>query len=283
MTTETIAQALAQAARLTAVSDSARLDAELLLLQVLEKPRSFLYTWPERRLSAPQQRLYESLLQRRLSGEPVAHILGYREFWTLSLEVDSSTLIPRPDTERLVELALQRLADGRCRVADLGTGSGAIALALASERPRWQVYGVEKVAAALALAERNRQRLGIDNVRMLQGSWCDPLLTQALGPLDMIVSNPPYIDAADPHLQQGDVRFEPRSALVSEQAGMADIERIAEQAVQCLRPGGWLLLEHGYEQGLRVRECLLKHGYTELETSTDLGGRERVTQGRRGA
>lgn len=206
-------------------SDSARLDAELLLCHVLARPRSYLFTWPERTLTDAQLEAFETLLARRERGEPVAHLTGRREFWKLELEVSADTLIPRPDTETLVEAALELLPEEPRRVADLGTGTGAIALALASERPAWQLVATEKVAAAAALARRNRDRLGLANVEILQGSWCEPLA----GHFDMIVSNPPYIDPQDPHLTQGDVRFEPRSALVAEDAGLADIRLIAEQ------------------------------------------------------
>ncbi len=271
---------MALSASLESVSDSADLDLQLLLLQVLDKPRSYLYTWPEKELTAAQQRQFEQLLVRRQQGEPIAHILGYRDFWTLSLEVNSSTLIPRPDTERLVELALDLLPNGPYSVADLGTGTGAIALALASERPDWTVLAVDKINEAVKLATRNRDRLGLTNVRLLNGSWCEPLQRDCAQQLDMIVSNPPYIDPVDPHLDQGDVRYEPRSALVAENAGMSDIELIAEQAQGCLKPGGWLLFEHGYDQGLKARQCLLDRGYQQVETYTDLGDRDRVTVGR---
>ncbi|MEH6627173.1 MAG: peptide chain release factor N(5)-glutamine methyltransferase [Motiliproteus sp.] len=275
----TIAQALAHSASLGALSDSPDLDLQLLLEQVLSKPRSYLYTWPEKLLTEPQQLHFEQLLARRQQGEPIAHILGRRDFWTLSLEVNSSTLIPRPDTERLVELALQLLANGPFKVADLGTGTGAIALSLASERPGWEVLAVDRVEEAVVLAERNRQQLSLNNVRVLQGSWCAPLLDEYRQNLDMIVSNPPYIDPQDPHLDQGDVRFEPRSALVADNAGMSDIETIARQALECLKPGAWLLFEHGYDQGLKVRQCLLELDYLQVETFTDLDDRDRVTAG----
>ena len=276
-----IAKALAKAESLQQISDSPQLDVQLLLEQVLEKPGSYLYTWPERPLTEQQQAAFMDMLRRRQAGEPVAHILGYRDFWTLSLAVNATTLIPRPDTERLVELALERVPDGPYHVADLGTGTGAIALSLASERPRWMLYATDRLEDAVQLAEQNRQRLNITNVRLQVGSWCEPLKTLSAEPLDMIVSNPPYIDPEDPHLKQGDVRFEPRSALVADHSGMADIELIALQAVDCLKKGGWLLLEHGYDQGERVREILIEHGYLDVETFVDLGGQERVTQGRR--
>jgi release factor glutamine methyltransferase len=272
-----IAQALALSDQLAGVSETPKLDLQLLLCHVLEQPRSYLYTWPERTLSDGQLTCFESALKRRQTGEPIAHITGHRGFWTLQLEVEPSTLIPRPETEQLVELALQLLDDGPHRVADLGTGTGAIALALAEERPAWMVLGVDRVSAAVALAERNRQRLGLDNARILQGDWCEPLPTG----LHMILSNPPYIEPEDPHLLQGDLRFEPRSALVADDNGLADIRCIVKQAVAHLLPGGWLLLEHGYDQAGRVRSCLVHEGYEQVVTHRDLAGLDRVTLGQR--
>ncbi|MDI3323821.1 peptide chain release factor N(5)-glutamine methyltransferase [Pontibacterium granulatum] len=270
-----IEQAVAQHARLQEVSDSSRLDAELLLCHVIEQPRSYLFTWSDRELSAEQVDAYKVLLQRRLLGEPVAHLIGSQAFWTLDLEVTPDTLIPRPETETLVEVALDKLAEGPYRVADLGTGTGAIALSLASERRRWHVVGCDRVDAAVQLAERNRQRLEISNAEFVQGSWFEPLQ----GTFDMIVSNPPYIDPEDPHLQQGDVRFEPLSALIADNQGMADIEQIADTARTFLNTGGWLLFEHGYDQGPVSRELLQRLGYTNVETIQDLGARDRVTLG----
>lgn len=270
-----IEQAVAQHARLQEMSDSSRLDAELLLCHVLQQPRSYLFTWSDRELSPEQVDTYEALLQRRLQGEPVAHLIGSQAFWTLDLEVTPDTLIPRPETETLVEVALDKLPDGPYRVADLGTGTGAIALSLASERRRWQVVGCDRVDAAVQLAERNRQRLEISNAEFVQGSWFEPLQ----GGFDMIVSNPPYIDPEDPHLLQGDVRFEPLSALIADNQGMADIEQIARTARTYLNPNGWLLFEHGYDQGPVSRELLQQLGYTNVETIQDLGARDRVTLG----
>jgi len=271
-----IDQALALSAQLETISDSARLDMELLLCAVLDQPRSYLFTWPDRELESAQQVLLEGYLQRRLQGEPIAHIVGHTGFWTLQLAVSDQTLIPRPETELLVELALARLPAQPGRVADLGTGTGAIALALASERPDCQLVGCDRVAEAVALAERNRQQLGLTNVSFVQGSWFEPLQ----GRFDMLVSNPPYIDPDDPHLSQGDVRFEPDSALVADEQGMADIRHIAERAPEFLNPDGWLLFEHGYDQGPASVALLQQLGYCDVETVQDYGARDRVTLGR---
>lgn len=270
-----IEQAVARYQSLEGLSDSPQLDAELLLAHVLNKSRSYLLAWSDKTLTEEQQDKYESLLARRAKGEPVAHLIGTQGFWTLELEVSADTLIPRPDTETLVETALERMPDGPFEVADLGTGTGAIALALASERSHWQVTGSDRIEAAAALAERNRERLKIGNATFVVGSWFEPLQ----GLYDMIVSNPPYIDPEDPHLQQGDVRFEPLSALIAENRGMADIEHIARNARRFLKPGGWLLFEHGYDQGQLSRTLLQQLGYNNVETIQDLGARDRVTLG----
>lgn len=256
-------------------SDTPRLDAEILLCHLLEKPRSYLYTWPDRVLSYDQLSAYRTLIQRRETGEPVAHITGQREFWSLMLKVTVDTLIPRPETELLVEKALQRLPDAPCSLADLGTGTGAIALALASERPDCRVTAVDRSEAALAVARENAGQHGL-RVEFLQGSWFEPLAGRRF---DLIVSNPPYVCEEDRHLQQGDVRYEPRTALSAGADGLDDIRRIVAAAPEHLHPGGWLLLEHGYDQGHAVRALLNDRGYTGLETFCDLAGKERVTIG----
>ncbi len=222
-----IRQLLEQATRLLH-SDSARLDAELLLACVLDKPRSHLHAWPER-VPSPAARLrFAALLQRRAAGEPVAYLTGVREFWSLPLTVTADTLIPRPETETLVALALEKIPAGSsARIADLGTGSGAIALALARERPRCQVIATDASSTAVAVANRNARQLGIANVEFLTGNWCEPLPAT---PFDLIVSNPPYIPQDDPHLGQGDVRFEPRQALAAGPEGMDDLRAIASCA-----------------------------------------------------
>ncbi|BFM17141.1 peptide chain release factor N(5)-glutamine methyltransferase [Maricurvus nonylphenolicus] len=273
----TIQQNLARASELDQISDSARLDVELLLAECVERERTYLYTWPEKELTPEQQARFESLFSRRLTGEPVAHILGQREFWSLPLQVNPSTLIPRPDTERLVEVVLDLDLPNDARVVDLGTGTGAIALALASEKPGWNITGVDQSVDAVKLAEANRQALGFNHITIKQSDWFGELASEQF---NLIVSNPPYIDQQDPHLAEGDVRFEPLSALVADANGLADIQHIAEQAKQHLLPGGWLALEHGFEQGEDVREIFSACGYVDVVTEQDYGGNDRVTLGR---
>jgi release factor glutamine methyltransferase len=256
-----------------------RLDAELLLLHVVEKPRSWLFTHADDVLDTDVQTAYARLLDRRAAGEPVAYITGQRGFWSLDLEVTRATLIPRPETELLVELALQHLpADTVCSVADLGTGSGAIALAIARERPLAQVIATDASADALAVARRNAQRHAISNIAFVQGDWLAPLAGQRF---ELIVSNPPYIEAADPHLGLGDLRFEPASALASGTDGLDDIRRIVRDAPTHLHPGGWLLFEHGWNQGDAARALLREAGYVEVFTAQDLERRDRISGGRR--
>ncbi|WP_276488603.1 peptide chain release factor N(5)-glutamine methyltransferase [Ectopseudomonas mendocina] len=258
-------------------SPTPRLDAELLLAAALGKPRSYLRTWPEREPDADQLALFQASLQRRRQGEPVAYILGHQGFWSLDLEVAPHTLIPRPDTELLVETALDLLPATPLEVLDLGTGTGAIALALASERPAWQVTGVDRVEEAVALAERNRQRLALGNAGFLLSHWFSALAGRRYG---LILSNPPYIRADDRHLAQGDVRFEPSSALVSGSDGLDDTRAIIQAAPEHLLPGGWLLLEHGFDQAGDVRRLLGDAGFAEVHSRRDLAGLERISLGR---
>jgi release factor glutamine methyltransferase len=258
-------------------SDSATLDAELLLCHCLAKERAYLYTWPEREVDAQQENHFRELIARRQRGEPVAYLLGSRDFWSFSLAVDNSTLIPRPDTERLVEVALELLSSDRAKVLDLGTGTGAIALALAKEKPHWQVLGIDVANEAVDLAQRNARALEIINAEFVQSDWFANIPAQQF---DLIVSNPPYIDGADPHLAQGDVRFEPRRALVAEQSGLAAIAEITARAQDYLKSGAWLLFEHGFEQAPLVRTLLSQQAFESIATWNDFGGRERVTGGR---
>ena len=259
-------------------SESPRRDAEILLEHVTGKARTYLLAFGETLLTPEQEAQLAALLARRKTGEPVAHLTGEREFWSLPLYVSAATLIPRPDTECLVEQALARLPDGLCRILDLGTGTGAIALALASERPDCQVTAVDVMPDAVALAQRNLARLGFSNVQINQSSWFSALAQHAF---EMIVSNPPYIDEHDPHLSQGDVRFEPLTALVAANDGLADIEHIITTAREYLVPGGWLLLEHGWTQGAAVRALFSAAGYASVETCRDYGGNERLTLGKK--
>ncbi|EKK5222352.1 peptide chain release factor N(5)-glutamine methyltransferase [Cronobacter sakazakii] len=261
--------------RLTA-SESPRRDAEILLAFVTGRTRTFILAFGETALTDDELTRLDALLARRAAGEPVAYLIGQREFWSLPLEVSPATLIPRPDTECLVEQALARLPATACRILDLGTGTGAIALALASERPDCHVTALDVIPEAVALAKRNAQRLGIDNVTILQSHWFSALTDVRFS---LIVSNPPYIDGDDPHLSQGDVRFEPKSALVADDAGLADLETLVTEARRFLEDNGWLMLEHGWQQGEAVRELFTRAGYQGVETCRDYGGNERLTLG----
>ncbi|MEN0105290.1 MAG: peptide chain release factor N(5)-glutamine methyltransferase [Pseudomonas sp.] len=257
-------------------SDTAALDIELLLAAALGKPRSYLRTWPERELDEAQMQRFQAAIARRQQGEPVAYILGQQGFWSLDLEVAPHTLIPRPDTELLVETALELLPHNPIAALDLGTGTGAIALALATERPGWQVTGVDRVPEAVALAERNRSRLKLGNAQFRESHWFSAVAGQTFA---LIVSNPPYIRADDHHLGEGDVRFEPASALVAGADGLDDIRLIIQQAPAHLVPGGWLLLEHGFDQAAAVRELLAAQRFTHVQSRRDLGGHERISLG----
>jgi release factor glutamine methyltransferase len=263
----------------------------MLLQSVLQVPRSYLLAHSGQVLDAAQDAAYDAMLQRRLQGEPVAHILGEREFFGLNFKVTPDTLIPRPETELLVELALQRIPspglsatlsrwrerEGKAfRVLDLGTGTGAIAISIAHAKPDAQVVAVDASAAALQVARENAQRLSVANVSFLQSDWFSALGGQRF---DLIVSNPPYVVAGDVHLAQGDVRFEPISALASGADGLDDIRDIVGQTVAYLECGAWLLLEHGYHQGAQVRELLRLNGLAEVFSEKDIAGIDRVSGG----
>jgi release factor glutamine methyltransferase len=255
----------------------ARAEAEILLAHALGVSRSWLYAHDRDRLDQTQVVRFREFLRRREIGEPVAYLTGRRGFRSIELAVDSSTLIPRAETELLVELALQRLPDGRpARVLDLGTGSGAIALALAGERSESEVTAVDASAAALAVAARNAARLGLARVRLLRSDWYSAVADERF---DLILSNPPYLAEDDPHLRQGDLRFEPSLALASGRDGLDAIRRIVASAPAHLNAGGGLLVEHGFEQGAAVRELFASAGFSQVETARDLEQRERVTCG----
>lgn len=273
----------------TGMAESPRLDSQLLLQHVTQRNRTFILAFAETELTSAELRQLNVLLQRRMNGEPIAYILGEKEFWSLKLEVSAETLIPRPDTEILVEMALQlaqqRLASSYCghelSILDLGTGTGAIALALTSElKPLLArqgktllVTGVDVEHGAVALAQRNAVRNGMNEVRFLYSDW----FTQVNQKFDIIVSNPPYIESTDEHLLCGDVRFEPRSALVALEQGYADLRYIIETAPAYLKPHGWLLLEHGWQQAEKVRSLFQKKDWQHIETIKDYGDNERVT------
>ncbi|HBV4840276.1 TPA: peptide chain release factor N(5)-glutamine methyltransferase [Klebsiella aerogenes] len=273
----TFRQWLTQAIARLGASDSPRRDAEILLGHVTGKARTWILAFDETVLTGEQLAELEALLARRANGEPVAHLVGQREFWSLPLFVSPATLIPRPDTECLVEQALVRLPQTACRILDLGTGTGAIALALASERADCKVTAVDFMPDAAALAARNAAHLALNNVTVLQSDWFSALKGQRFA---MIVSNPPYIDETDPHLAEGDVRFEPRTALVAADQGLADLAHIIREGRQYLLPNAYMLLEHGWKQGEAVRALFNEAGYLDVETCRDYGDNERLTLGR---
>lgn len=259
---------------------TARIEVQCLLQQVLRVNRAYLMTYPERELNAAELSAYSALLERRLQGEPMAYLFGEREFYGLMFKVTSATLIPRPDTELLVELALARIPQGQpCRVLDMGTGSGAIAVSLAYHRPEADVTAVDASSDALAVAQGNANRLLKNgNLHCLSSNWFSALAEQRY---HVIVSNPPYIRAADPHLQQGDVRHEPLTALAAGDDGLSDLRHIISHAAAHLYPDGWLLLEHGYDQAEEVRALLQQAGFLEVFSERDLAGIARVTGGKR--
>ncbi|GAB3291070.1 peptide chain release factor N(5)-glutamine methyltransferase [Pseudidiomarina andamanensis] len=272
----TLAEALRWATQQLTNSESAKLDAEVLLAHIVERDRTYLFTWSDRLLEPSEQERFAALIQQRQQGIPIAHLVGQREFWSLPLAVNDSTLIPRPDTEVLVEHALSLPLPVESAVLDLGTGTGAIALALKSSRPKWRVMAVDKMAEAVALAKQNAATLNLA-VDVKQSDWFAAI--EAQQKFDLIVSNPPYIDANDPHLELGDVRFEPKSALVAANQGLSDIETIITKATGYLKPRGWLLIEHGWTQGAAVRELMQSAQFNAVTSIRDYANLERVTVG----
>ncbi|WP_417565952.1 peptide chain release factor N(5)-glutamine methyltransferase [Marinobacter sp.] len=256
-------------------SDSPRLDAELLLSDITGLGRTSFRAWPEREVTEAQAGAFEALVAERVAGKPVAYLLGHQEFWSLPLKVSASTLIPRPDTECLVEAALGLSLPEQANVLDLGTGTGAIALALASEHPGWRITACDEVEAAVELARENARVLGLP-VSVVKSSWFSQLEPARF---DLIVSNPPYIPDNDRHLGEGDVRFEPASALVSGSDGLDDLRLIVTQSPGWLFEGGWLLVEHGFEQAEAVAALFRERGFARVHTLQDYGRRDRMTLG----
>ena len=253
-----------------------RLESEILLGDALGASRAWLYANPEQTPDPKQSAKFLDLVERRKNGEPIAYLMGYREFWSLPLKVTTDVLIPRPETELLVETALAFIPEQTAwRIADLGTGSGAIALAIATERPLCEIHATEYSETALRVAQENALAIAPGRVQFHLGSWLTPLE----GAFQVLVSNPPYIPSDDPHLQRGDSRFEPIEALTPGQDGLAAIRHISAEALPYLAHGGMLVFEHGYDQGNEVRQMLVKLGYTDVNTRKDLENRERVTSG----
>ncbi len=274
----TIKQALNNASSLQQHSDSWRLDAELLLAAAIQQQRGYLFTWPDEEISAEQLQLFQQYCARRSKGEPIAYILGRQAFWDFDLMVNPHVLIPRPETELLVEFAIELLPTEQFKKADildLGTGSGAIALALASTNPNWQLTAVDRSGRALAVARENAQELKLGNIEFRQASWCDGLAPEQF---DLIVANPPYVRSGDEHLAQGSLPFEPVMALVAEENGLADIRSIAQQCKYCLKKDAWLLIEHGYDQKDEVAKLLHESAYQNIECIQDLAKLDRMTK-----
>lgn len=258
--------------------ESASLDCRLLLSKCLDCNQAYLLTWPDKEVEQHNIDRFTKLINLRRTGNPVAHLLGYRDFWTLRLKVNPSTLIPRPETELLVEQALSLSLPKEARVLDLGTGTGAIALALASERPNWQITAVDKEQEAVALAKDNANQLGLERVKILQSDWFSALNQERY---DVIISNPPYIEASNHYLQEGDVRFEPLSALTSGEDGLDDIRHIIKMSVNKLTDNGWLLLEHGYNQAQKVQDIMHNNGLIDVNSEIDTNQHPRITYSRK--
>jgi release factor glutamine methyltransferase len=264
--------------QLQSTSDSPQLDCELLLCSVLDVDRAWLRTWPEKTVSQSLEAKFCALLEQRIQGKPIAYLVGSRGFWSMDLQVSQDTLIPRPETELLVELALDLRLPKKSHGLDLGTGTGAVALALATERPDMNFIAVDSQAGAVSLANKNCQALGLSNVNIFQSDWFDSAqLTDHQ--FDLIVSNPPYISANDPHLQQGDVRYEPNTALVSGVDGLDDLKKIITKSPCYLQCDGWLLLEHGFDQGSAVADLMTETGFQDVVTHKDYNQIDRVTRG----
>jgi len=263
--------------KLSSTSDTPRLDTELLIATVTSQSRTQLFAHSERELTSAENKQLEKYIKRRQAGEPIAYLIGYKEFWSLGFQVTSDVLIPRPDTEILIEWALQNLPENEtCRIADLGTGSGAIAITLAYERINWIIDAVDNSKRALKIAQKNAQRHHVKNVNFHNGEWCKPLPYKHY---HAVLANPPYISSDDSHLQQ--LKYEPQSALNGGEDGLDAIRVIAKEAKQYLAESGWLVVEHGYDQSERIVALMKEHGYCGVKDHLDLGGRPRMVVGRR--
>ena len=272
----TVSEALDWATEQLRESDDARLDSQVLLAYALNVSRTWLFTWPDKALDGATLTAFNALIEERKSGTPIAYITGYRDFWSLRLKVTPDTLIPRADTELLVETALTlKNVEKPCDVIDLGTGTGAIALSLANECPSWRITATDINPETLAVAKENAQNLEL-TVSFKESAWFDVINDR----FDLIISNPPYIESDDPHLQQGDLRFEPAGALASGKDGLDDIRLLVQHALKHLKKDGYLLLEHGYQQAEVIRSLMAKAGYIDIETHQDIEDRDRVTLGK---
>ncbi|MEI6744433.1 MAG: peptide chain release factor N(5)-glutamine methyltransferase [Methylococcaceae bacterium] len=265
---------------LATLSDSPRLDAEVLLAFVLEKNRSYLRAWNDKKIDDSEVQRFDALISQRLKGVPIAYLTGTREFWSRDFIVSPDVLIPRPDTELLIELCLAQIPmNSTLKILDLGTGSGAIAITLAAERPNTQIFAVDASSSALVVAQKNAHQHDCQNIKFILSDWFSAVPKIEF---DLIISNPPYISANDEHLSQGDVRFEPKSALIAADNGLSDIKKIAVEAINYLKPYGQLWFEHGYNQAQAVQHILKGLNYFEIQTHQDLAGQPRVTKGNLG-
>ncbi len=275
---QTIKTALAEAIKLLETkTEPALLDAEILLCKTLDKNRSYLRAWPDRELNQEQYETYKHLIKQRQIGQPIAYLIGYREFWSLDFYVSPDVLIPRPETELLIDLSLKLIPKGQAfKILDLGTGSGIIAITLAAEHPQTKITATDISLAALKIAQLNAERNKVNNIQFYHSHWFDNVTP---GKFDLILSNPPYIAKDDQHLQEGDLRFEPKTALIADEDGLADIRTITETAYERLESGGYLMVEHGYNQEKNVRKLFIEMGYNRVQTYKDLNGLPRVTAG----